>query len=214
MTQSGRSVNSIHGVGMRASWLVASTFVLLSSGIQASSPVDGLNDNPSARLLFALDPFEKPIGYSISEGNAKERILRRFGEPLEEKVSTVPTRFPGETFSWYIFRFEDVAFEVGKWPDREHSWIISIEISGNAHSLKSAVRIGSSREQVISAFSPFDRYANANPILVFASIFEEQSDVGEDGSTVNSGGAALYHITFEFDADDCVSRISISFSVD
>ena len=211
MTLSRRWDNAFHGIEMRTSWFVASAFVLISSSIQAASPVAGLNDNPSSRLLFALDPFAEPIGYSILEGDAMEKILRRFGKPLEENVSTVPTRFPGETFTTYFFRFEDVAFSVGKWPDRGHSWIETIEIDGNAHRLKSGVRIGSSREQIIAIFSPPKFFAKANPMWINASIFEKQDDVGEDGITPQTDGA-VFRITFEFDADDRVSRVSVSTS--
>jgi hypothetical protein len=172
-----------------------------------------LNDDPSVRLSFALDPFAEAIGYSVLNGDAKGKVLCRFGEPIEQKVSTVPTRFPGETYISYEFSYKDISFRVGKWPDREHSWIESLEIVGNAHELKSGVRIGSTRDEVIAVFSPPEHYAQANPMGISANIFEKQSDVGKDGITIDSPGA-LYNITFEFDADDRVSRVSISFSSD
>ena len=198
---------------MKATWLVTGAIFLLSPSIQAASPVDGLNDNPSGRLVFALDPFAEPIGYSILDGDAKEKVLCRFGEPIEQEVSTVPTRFPGETHTSYVFRYKDVSFTIGKWPDREHSWIESVELVGNAHQLKSGVRIGSVREKIEAVFSPPKHYAQANPMEVSASIFEKQTDVGEDGITIDSSGA-MYRIAFEFDADDRVRKISISFSSD
>ena len=150
---------------MRAIWLTASAILLLPPSALAESPVDGLNDYPSNRLVFALDPFAEPIGYSILKGDAKEKVLRRFGEPIEQEVSTVPARFPEETYTSYDLRYKDVSFKVGKWTDREHSWIESVEI------------------------------------------------VGKDGSTVDVPGA-VYRIAFEFDSDDRVSKVSISFSED
>ena len=198
---------------MRVIWLVAGAILLLSTNTQAASPVDGLNDNPSIRLAFALDPFAEPIGYSILNGDAKEKVLCRFGDPDEQKVSTVPTRFPGEAYTSYDFRYKDVHFAVGKWPDRDHSWIESVEIFGNAHELKSSVRIGSTRDEIAAIFSPPEHYALTNPMQIAANIFEKQSDVGEDGITIDSPGA-IYSIRFEFDADDRVSRVSISFSSD
>lgn len=198
---------------MREIWVVASTIFLLSSNSPAASPVDGLNDDPSIRLAFALDPFAEPIGYSILNGDAKEKVLRRFGEPIEQEVSTVPARFQAETYTSYDLRYKDVSFKVGKWPDREHSWIESVEIFGNAHGLKSGIRIGSTRDEVAEIFSPPKHSMQSNPMEVAANIVEKQSDVGEDGLTVDSPGA-LYSITFEFDADDRVSKVSISFSED
>jgi hypothetical protein len=198
---------------MRANWLFASAIFLLSASVHAVSPVDGLNENPSDRLVFALDPFAEPIGYSVLDGDAKGKVLCRFGEPIEQEVSTVPTRFPGETYFSYVLRYKDLSFTIGKWPDRDHSWIESVEILGNAYELKSGIRIGSTREEVAAAFSPPEHYAQANPMKVSASIFEKQSDVGEDGITINSSGS-LYKISFEFDADDRVSKVSISSSSD
>jgi hypothetical protein len=196
-------------VKLRTNWLIAAACILATSSIQAESPVDGLNDNPSVRLLFALDPFEEPIGYLILEGNAKEMILRRFGEPIEDHVSIVPTRFPDETYTSYSYRFEDISFTVGKWPDRDHSWIESIEIDGNSHRLKSGIGIGSSREQVASVFSPSERSSKANPMGVSVHIFEERSDVGEGGSTLDGPGAT-YDILFEFDEGDRVRKILVN----
>ena len=42
-------------------------------------------------------------------------------------------------------------------------------------------------------------------MAVFASIFETQGDVGEDGVTVDSPGA-VYTISFEFDTEDRVKK--------
>ena len=99
---------------MRANWLIAGALFLLSPNILSASPVDGLNNNPSVRLAFALDPFAEPIGYSISNGDAKEKVLCRFGEPIEQEIATEPTRFPGETYTSYAFRYEDFSLTVGK----------------------------------------------------------------------------------------------------
>ena len=73
---------------LRAIWLAASTILIFSPGINAASnPIDdGQNDDPSARLIFAVDPFAEPIGYSILNGDAKERVLSRFGKPIDEEV--------------------------------------------------------------------------------------------------------------------------------
>lgn len=198
---------------MKATWLIPGALFLLSPSIQAASPVDGLNDSPSARLVFALDPFVQPIGYSILRGDAKVRVLYRFGEPIEQEISTVPTRFPEETYTSYVLRYKDISFTIGKWPDREHSWIERVELVGNTHQLKSGVRIGSVRDEIAAVFSPPKHYAQANPMEVSANIFEKQTDVGEDGITIDSSGA-VYRIAFEFDADDRVRKISISFSSD
>lgn len=200
---------SICGASLRASCVIAVLCLVPAPAVQAESPLAGLNDDPSARLLFAIDPFEEPIGYLMLEGNAKEMILRRFGEPEDVHESIVPTRFPGETYASYSYRFEDVSFVVNEWPDRKWSWIERIEIAGNSQKLKFDVRIGSEREQVIAVFSPTERYKDANPMAVGAHVFEQRSHVGEDGSTPDEPGTT-YGILFEFDEGDRVSKISVT----
>jgi hypothetical protein len=75
--------------------------VLALPAAASANPFSGVNDDPSARLLFAMDPFEKAIGHSYSIGNAKEKVLSRFGEPLDISVSTYETRWVGETQTSY-----------------------------------------------------------------------------------------------------------------
>jgi len=60
---------------------------------------------------------------------------------------------------------------------------------------------------------PPAHFAQENPMPVSASIFEKQTDVGEDGVTIESPGS-YYDISFEFDADDRVSKVSIKLSSD
>ena len=194
---------------MRTSCVIAVLYMVLAPAVQAESPVAGLNDDPSPRLLFAIDPFEKPIGYLMLEGNAKEMILRRFGETKDVRESSVPTRFPGETYTSYSYQFEDVSFVVNEWPDRKWSWIERIEILGNSQKLKFDIRIGSEREQIIAVFSPPERFEDASPMMVGAHIFEQPGDVGEDGSTLDDPGAT-YGILLEFDEDDRVSKIAVT----
>jgi hypothetical protein len=187
-------------------------FLVLTSSVHAESPLDGFNDDPSDRLRFAVDPFEEPIGYLMLEGNSKEMIVRRFGEPDEVNEEIVPTRFPGETYRLFTYRFKDITFTVGKWPDREWSWIESIEIVGNSQKLKYGIRIGSSREQVSATFSLTEPYSGKRNLLsASAHISEGPGDIGEDGSTLVEVGTT-YGILFEFDDDDRISKISIGSS--
>ena len=197
---------------MRSSWLVSAAFVALTSSVQADSHLDGFNDDPSDRLRFALDPFEEPIGYLMLEGNSMEMIVRRFGEPNVVDESIMQTQYPGETYTLFSYGFEDITFIVGKWPDREWSWIDSIEIVGNSQTLKYDIRIGSGREQVSATFALTEPYSEKRNLLsASAHGTEKPSDVGEDGSTLVEAGDT-YHIVFEFDDDDRVRKISISAS--
>ncbi len=197
---------------MRSYWLVSAVFLTLATSVEAGSPLDGFNDNPTKRLRFAVDPFEVPIGYLMLKGNSQEMILRRFGEPDEVEESTIQTQFPGETYTLFTYRFIDITFIVGKWPDREWSWIERIDIVGNSQKLKYDIRIGSSFEQVSATFFVKEmRSEKGNLLVADAHIAERPSDVGEDGSTLDEVGAS-YGILFEFGDEDRVSKISIGSS--
>lgn len=193
-------------------WLILAVFLMLTTHVEAGSPLDGFNDDPTKRLRFAVDPFEEPIGYLMVEGNSKEMIVRRFGGPEIMDESIIQTQFPGESYTLFTYRYKDITFIVGKWPDREWSWIESIEIVGNSQQLKYDIRIGSSREQVSATFSLTEPYSGKGNLLgASAHIAETPRDVGEDGSTLDQDGNT-YGILFEFDEDDRVSKISIGSS--
>jgi hypothetical protein len=194
---------------LRSYWLVSAVFLTLTTSVEAGSALDGFNDDPTKRLRFAVDPFEEPIGYLMLEGNSSDMIVRRFGEPDRVDESIIQTRFPSESYTLLTYRYQDFTFMVGKWPDREWSWIESIEIVGNSQKLKYDIRIGSSREQVSATFSLTEPNSEKGILLrASAHIAETPSDVGEDGSTLDEVGAT-YSIFFEFDDDDRVSKISI-----
>ena len=197
---------------MRSTWLVSAAFLTFTSSVEAGSPLDGFNDNPSDRLRFALDPFEEPIGYLMLEGNSMEMIVRRFGVPDEVDESIMQTQYPGETYTLYTHRYNDITFIIGKWPDRDWSWIESIEILGNSQKLKYGIQIGTSRELLPATFALTEPYSEKGNLLsASAHGTETPSDVGEDGSTIDGDGAT-YGILFEFDDDDQVSQISITYS--
>ncbi len=197
---------------MRSYWLVSAVFLALATGVEAGSPLDGFNDDPTKRLRFAVDPFEEPIGYLMLEGDSKAMIVRRFGEPDTADESTIQTQFPGESYTQFTYRYSDITFIVGEWPERKWSWIESIEIIGNSQKLKYNIQIGSSREQVSATFSLMEPHSEKNNLLrAAAHITERPSDVGEDGSTLDEVGAT-YDIVFKFDNDNGVSKISIGSS--
>ena len=98
----------------RRKWPFASALVVFFASMVSANPLAGINNDPSARLLFAMDPFENPISHSYSLGDAKEKVLRRFGEPSEMTISTQGTRWPGETQTSYRLTYNDVRFVVNR----------------------------------------------------------------------------------------------------
>ncbi len=194
-------------------WLIVGALLVICSSANASNSAEGIDDNRSARLRFAMNPFEKPISDSSSLGNLKEQILQRFGEPIEKSVSTYETRFIDQTRTSFGFKYADVQFVVAQTNDGPHMFMERIEIIGNTHVLKYGVQIGTSRTQVVSLFSPMEPYATSNPMLVAVPTMETQSDFEKTGGAV-AGYVPTFDITFEFDEKDCLSKISIFIAAD
>lgn len=174
----------------------------------SANPFSGVNDDPSARLLFAMDPFENPIAHSFSIGNAKEKVLGRFGKPLEASASTYETRWVGETQTSYRLSYADAEFVIISFDDRPATWIESIEITGNTHDLKFGIHMGTPRAEIISKFAPAAHYANSNPMRVSIPTLETSASLSESKAETESFAPTI-DITFEFDADDRLSRLSI-----
>lgn len=194
-------------------WIFASVLILALTTTASANPFSGVNDDPSARLLFAMDPFEKGIAHSYSIGNAKDKVLSRFGQPLEISVSTYETRWVGETQTSYRISYADVEFVIISFDDRPATWIESIEITGNTNDLKLGVHIGTPRAEIISLFAPAANYVDANPMRVSIPTLESRGHVAD-----SKGEHEIYSptidITFEFDADDRLGRLFIFTVID
>ena len=197
----------------RHKWLFAGALVVLFASVVSANPFAGINDDPSARLLFAMDPFENPISHSYSLGDAKEKVLRRFGEPSEMTISTQETRWPGETQTSYRLAYNDVRFVVNRTNNQPSTWIEQIEITGNAHRLKFGIRIGAPRAEIVSLFAPKEHQAAGNPMLVSIPTLETRSSF-EEKEVEPEGYTPTMDITFEFDEDDRLSSLSIFTAAD
>jgi hypothetical protein len=188
--------------------MFASVLILAVSATASANPFSGVNDDPSVRLLFAMDPFERAIGHSYSIGNAKEKVLSRFGEPLDILVSTYETRWVGETQTSYRISYPDVKFVIISFDDRPATWIESIEITGNTNDLKLGIHIGTPRADIISQFAPAAHYVDANPMHVSIPTLETRGQI-RDSRGEHESYSPTIDITFEFDGDDRLSRLSI-----
>ena len=186
--------------------LFAIALVAVLAVAASANPFSGVNDDPSARLLFAMDPFENPISHSYSIGNAKEKVLDRFGEPLKLSVSTYETRWVGETQTSYRLSYEDTEFVIISFDDRPATWIESIEITGNTHDLKFGIRMGTPRDEIVSKFAPAAHSVDSNPMRVSIPTLETRNSLSESKGE-NESYAPTIDLTFEFDADDRLNRL-------
>jgi hypothetical protein len=194
-------------------WFLAGVFAIGFATSASANPYAGINDNPSARLLFAMDPFDKPISHSYSLGNAREQVLLRFGDPIEMSVSTHETRWPDETQTTYSLVYADIQFVIGQRNEQPNTWIERIGITGNTYDLKYGVRIGTPRAEIVSLFAPTEHQASNNPMLVSVPTLETQTSFDETRGKI-VGYTPTFDIAFEFDDNESLSRISIRIAAD
>lgn len=194
-------------------WAFAGVLVVAFATMASANPYAGVNDDPTARLSFAMDPFENPISHSYSLGDAKEKVLRRFGEPSETSVSTYETRWVGETQTSYRLAYADVEFVIVSSDEEPATWIESIEITGNDHDLKFGIHIGTSRAEIISRFAPAEHHVAGNPMRVSVPTLETRGGSAESQGE-NEDYTPTIDITFEFDEEDRLNKLSIFTAAD
>ena len=156
-----------------------------------------------------MDPFKESLGYPPIFFSNKSKVLERFGTPIEEESSKAPDPQFGELMTYYYFQYDGLSFGITESEDQLHSWIDTIDITGNAHALKYDVEIGSKRSEIVSLFEPSDNYTEANPMPLSASVvgywanFKDQ--LGEP-RWVN----VTFDISIDFDASDGVTKIRLT----
>jgi hypothetical protein len=173
----------------------------VQDAVTTSSSQSRLND-------FFIESFEDPLGYSMVLGNAKERVLSRFGEAASQTSS----RYPARTSDALLWRttlvYDGVTFTVGEAEDRTWSWIESIEISSTSTALRFGLRIGASRIDVLEAFSDSDYFEHDGTLKFSAHIWESRTDTKHLPGEVVTVESAM-DLTVTIDEDDRISRILI-----
>ena len=69
------------GSAMSARQVALLSIALVACLPPSGSAVSSKEAEPGRLDLFAVDPFQKPIGYSLVGGDAKQQIEAHFGEP-------------------------------------------------------------------------------------------------------------------------------------
>ena len=152
--------------------------------------------NSTALQHFLVDPFETQFGFSYVSGKAKEKVLERFGEPLEHTKSQYPDRTSDLVLTGHTYRYSGLTLTVGEEPLQPWSWLDSIEITGNMYTLKHDLKIGSSTEDVIAVFGQASFLDYGHELRSSAYVYQE-----EHGFELN--------ITIEYDSEGHITAIRI-----
>lgn len=153
---------------------------------------------------FALDPFEEPIENADSQGlvGARARLLERFGEPVAQESSRFPDRTSDLMLTYALLQYEGVAFHLVENEDGGRSWIEKIDITGNTHTLKYGLRIGSARSDVVSLFQPGEHLIDRNPMRLSTNGVQNPPNMAVwEGPVID--------VAIDFDSADRVTRILV-----
>jgi hypothetical protein len=125
---------------------------------------------------FFHEPFEKPLGYSLVLGDASERILTRFGQPMSRKSTRYAARTSNELRWNTVFSYDGMTISIGESEDRSRSWLESIEITNDECPLRFGVEVGAFPDDITKAFRG-SRYVEVDEELrYFAEIWESRTD--------------------------------------
>ena len=181
--------------------LVALLSVVLVACLPPSGSAISSDEPEPGRLeLFAVDPFEKPIGYSLVRGNAKQQVEARFGKPQALQTWQADDRTSAAKLNFYRFTYPGLVFVVGEGEDRTRSWIDSIELSDGHPALKFGLGIGVSADTVATTFAPAKAVRGASDLRLATTVYEDRNDTSVE---------SYVELTFTLDDSGVVQKILI-----
>lgn len=188
-------------------FLCAILAIPLIGGADPQNVVESSADESRLHAFFH-EPFAKPLGYSLVLGDASERILTRFGQPMSRKSTRYAARTSDELLWNTVFSYDGMIISIGESEDRSRSWLESIEITNDENPLRFGVEVGAFPRDIINAFRG-SRYVEADEDLrYFAEIWESRTDSKYlPGKEVTVGSAM--ELSLSLDDAGRVSRILI-----
>lgn len=157
-------------------------------------------------IRFGWDGFEPGINRSIGEGDTKEKLLRRFGEPRELKMRKEPhkrdpTVLHVEVYTWQWEGLEIITTRLILYEgyDDPVQFVKEITLTSPKYKLKFGLSIGAPRAAFIDKLG---RPHSEGPKA--AMEYETEFYAGE-------GGATFVHrpyISIEFDAEQLAKKIT------
>ncbi len=155
-------------------------FVLLAADVTYDSERPDL-------VAFAFDGFEPGIATLISKGDAREKILQRFGQPRTVETQTEPDREPGIVNEVETWRYEGLEIITSRPTYGSRRWLKRITLTSPSYKLKFGLSIGSPKEAFIKRLGP------PNPWRSKPNVFEYPTAYyGAEGSVAVGGSLSLY----------------------
>lgn len=191
-----------------------SVFLLLLSAACRADERDFIasdysDDTPAQ--IFALDPFEKPIGHSLVLSNVREKVAERFGQPRSIKERFELDRYGGEgaQIRYSTLQYRGLKVIVGDRPGSNGSWLVEIEVTDPAIRLKQQLGLGVTRTTVLDHLQPTSYLSEKHRLRISTDIWERRyADKPEDDSAQVNASVELI-----FDLDDAGHVIKFTWQV-
>jgi hypothetical protein len=192
---------------MHFALLCAMLAISLIGRADAQEVVGSSADDSRLHALFH-EPFEKPLGYSLVLGDARQRIITRFGQPRSRESKRYAARTSDELLWNTVFSYDGMTIAIGESEDRSISWLESIEITNDEHPLRFGVEVGAFSDDIAKAFPGIQFVEVDEELRYFAEIWESRTDSKYLPGQVVTVGSAMELSIFLDDAGR-VSRILI-----
>ena len=126
-------------------------------------------------VAFGFDGFEPGINHLISEGDAKEKLLRRFGEP-QQVESTTQWEHLGliQTKTW---RYEGLKILTMRPVEASRHWLRKITLTNPVYPLKFGLSIGATKQAFVARLGP-PYHTRPDSFKYEARYYGSEDDVG------------------------------------
>ena len=157
---------------------------------------------------FAMDPFEESEGQNPIFYTEWSGILERFGEPPKTAESIFGDRTSDAIMTSHLLKYDGVTFGITESEDKNHSWLQTIDITGNAYSLKFGIEIGTAFTDLVALLQiPPPRFRTKSTRLNLGPEIRGHWAGYQDESGQPKYVYANISLSFYFDAEDHVDRI-------
>jgi hypothetical protein len=187
---------------------IISIFLLLVSVGHGGAPGSDSARGFTPLQEFLWDPFEPPLGRSMVLGDALEKIVCRFGEPLSTTTRPGYDHTGNTEPTERLLRYDGLVIIVGVSENEAQSWIRSVEISSDDYGLKYGLKIGSSSNDVLDALAP-SRFINTAEQLTMSDDVWEMHPGNSEQSSREVLGESYMEVTFDLDGDNKVTNITL-----
>lgn len=146
-------------------------------------------------VAFAFDGFEPGIGQHSTTGDAKERLLERFGKPPPtDRVQSTIQGEPGDVGLFYTkyWYYDGLEIRLAQRVEAPRTWIRKIILTSAAYKLKFGLSIGTEKSRFLETLGPPDPGVKLTAsVLVYGST----AYLGEESFVY--GSHASIHILFD-----------------